>query len=146
MQKNREIGKIQKDVPILIGRAVNHFIRDFTQRCAEITQKRGKTNSCMNFKLTKEHVKEAIESTPKFTFLRKIVEDIKLTEPSNETVYILQKTTTQTFKKQDEISFQKKPLKRLREETESNEDCDDEYEYNGGLSYVQELTKKQKKA
>lgn len=44
----------------------------------------------MNFKLTKEHVKEAIEQTPKFTFLKKIVEDIKVSE-SNETVYVLHK-------------------------------------------------------
>ena len=103
MQKNREIGKIQKDVPVLIGRAVHHFIRDFTQKCAEITQKKGKTNSCMNFKLTKEHVKEAIESTPKFTFLKKIVEDIKVADPNTETVYVLHKNGAN--RKQDEISF-----------------------------------------
>ena len=45
----------------------------------------------MNFKLTKEHVKEAIESTPKFTFLKKIVEDIKVAEANSETVYVLHK-------------------------------------------------------
>ena len=134
MQKNREIGKIQKDVPVLIGRAVHHFIRDFTQKCAEITQKKGKTNSCMNFKLTKEHVKEAIEQTPKFTFLKKIVEDIKVSD--NETVYVLHKNGAN--KKQDEVSF-KRNLKRTAREVESDSDPQDEYEYKGNLSYVQDM-------
>ena len=31
MQKNKEIGKIQRDVPILVGRAVNHFIKDLSR-------------------------------------------------------------------------------------------------------------------
>ena len=67
----------------------------------------------MNFKLTKEHVKEAIESTPKFTFLKKIVEDIKAAEANSETVYVLHKNRDQ--KKADEIQFQKKNIKRTRE-------------------------------
>ena len=87
----------------------------------------------MNFKLTKEHVKEAIESTPKFTFLKKIVEDIKVAEANSETVYVLHKN--RDHKKADEIQFQKKNVKRTREQMESESD-NQEYEYNGGLSYV----------
>ena len=74
----------------------------------------------MNFKLTKENVKEAIESTPKFTFLKKIVEDIKVADPNTETVYVLHKNGAN--KKQDEISFQKKSLKRQRECVDSQSD------------------------
>ena len=84
MQKNREIGKIQRDVPGLMGKAVHHFIVDLTNHCAEISQIKGKTGHCMNYKLTKEHVKEAIEKTGRFKFLRKIVDDIKCNSPKNE--------------------------------------------------------------
>ena len=46
MQKNKEIGKIRKDVPMLISRAVHHFIKDLTQKCAEVSIKKGKTGHC----------------------------------------------------------------------------------------------------
>ena len=44
----------------------------------------------MNFKLTKDHVKEAIFKNPKFAFLRKIVEDIEPEQPTvrNTSTYI----------------------------------------------------------
>jgi hypothetical protein len=93
----------------------------------------------MNFKLTKEHVKEAIEQTPKFTFLKKIVEDIKLHD--TETVYVLHKngaTNKFSYVKQDEVSF-KRNLKRTARELESDSDPQDEYEYKGNLSYVQDM-------
>ena len=77
LQKNKEIGKISKPVPILMGRAVHHFIKDLTEKCSEISVNKGKTGHCMNFKLTKEHVKEAIFKNPKYTFLRKIVAGIE---------------------------------------------------------------------
>ena len=80
MQKNREIGKIQKDVPVLVGRAVHRMIKDVTQAAADITLKRGKTGSCLHFKMSKEDLAEAIMNTPKFKFLRKIVEDIPNSE------------------------------------------------------------------
>ena len=34
----------------------------------------------MNYKLTKEHIREAIYSNPKFTFLKNIVCDLPITE------------------------------------------------------------------
>ena len=37
----------------------------------------------MNFKLTKDHVKQAIFKNPKFAFLKKIVEDIEPDQPSH---------------------------------------------------------------
>ena len=50
----------------------------------------------MNFKLTKDHVKEAIFKNPKFAFLRKIVEDIEPEQPSarNTTTFIQKSDTT----------------------------------------------------
>ena len=80
MQKNQEIGKIQKDVPILLGRAVHHFIRDLTQKCAEVSLKNGKSGSCMNYKLTKDNVRSAIMTNHKFAFLKNIVADMPVEE------------------------------------------------------------------
>ena len=63
---------------MLVGRAVHHFIRDLTEKCAEVSMKRGKTGQCMNYKLTKENIREAIYSNPRFAFLKKVVEEIPM--------------------------------------------------------------------
>jgi hypothetical protein len=47
-----------------MGRAVHHFVRHLTLKCAEISKLQGKGTNCLNYKLSKENVKEAIESTP----------------------------------------------------------------------------------
>ena len=96
MQKNKEIGKIQRDVPVLVGRAVHHFLKDLSRQCSDISVQSGKTGHCMNFKLTKDHVKEAIFKNPKFAFLRKIVEDIEPEQPTvrNTSTYIQKVETT----------------------------------------------------
>jgi hypothetical protein len=66
MQKNSEIGKIQKDVPILLDRFLRRFIKDLIQKSAEYSIELGKTGHCMNYKLSREHIKLAIERDPKF--------------------------------------------------------------------------------
>ena len=69
-------------MPIIISRAVHRFIVDLTNHCAQISQNEGKHGHCVNYRLTKEHVKEAIEKEPKFKFLRKITADMKVAERS----------------------------------------------------------------
>lgn len=80
MQKNREIGKIQRGVPILMGRIVHRFIRDLTQTAAAVSLDLGKTGNCINYKLTREHIRYSIDNNDKFKFLRKVVEDVAKVE------------------------------------------------------------------
>ena len=129
MQKNAEIGKIKQDVPILVARAVHHFIRDLTQNCAEISRNKGKTGHCQNYKLTKEHVKEAIDQIPKYKFLRKIVEDIQITPQQQETFYVVKG-------KNNEAETQYLGKKRNRANPGQDYDDNEEFVYQGGLSYM----------
>ena len=62
MQKNREIGKIQRGCPILVGRIVHRFIRDLTASSAAVSQDLGKTGNCLNYKLSREHVRYTIDN------------------------------------------------------------------------------------
>ena len=48
--------------------------------------KRGKTGQCMNYKLTKENIREAIYSNPRFAFLKKVVEEIPMETEQDQTV------------------------------------------------------------
>ena len=114
-----------------MGRAVHHFIRDLTQNCAQVSVKRGKTGHCMNYKLTKEHVREAIFTNPKFAFLKLIVQDIAL--PEDKPIIITKDENQKVLGKRrhtDEYQVQEK-----NEEGNSMEGSD--YQYTGGLSYMQ---------
>mmetsp|Transcript_13130 Transcript_13130/g.22186 ORF Transcript_13130/g.22186 Transcript_13130/m.22186 type:complete len:149 (-) Transcript_13130:187-633(-) len=99
MQKNKEIGKIQKDVPMIISRVTHQFIRDLTIRAAAISKISGKTGSCQNFRLTKEHVRDAVEQTKKFKFLMKVVRDVPSCQP-----------TSQKEKKEQESNIFREPV------------------------------------
>ena len=128
MQRNQEIGKIQKDVPRLLSRALHRFIRDLAGTSADACVKLGKSGS--SYKLTKEHVKKAVVSNPRFAFLKKVVEDIGLPEDQ-----------PQTFTKDD-------GGKILGKRRAGNEECgsrkvqrrddssEEDYVYTGGLSYM----------
>ena len=89
----------------------------------------------MNFKLTKDHVKEAIFKNPKFAFLRKIVEDI---EPEQTSA----RNTTTIFQKGDTIG-QEIPVNSINMYNQTDKSPqnqmvkpDDSYVYQGGLSYM----------
>jgi len=70
-----------------MGRAVHRFIRDLTQASASVSMDMGKTGNCMNYKLTREHVRYAIETNDRLKFLKKIIEDVpKLDMNSSELI------------------------------------------------------------
>ena len=62
----------------------------------------------MNYKLTKEHVKEAIENTGRFAFLKKIVEDIKYQNNGEQSGFVTKpKEKNAKGKFGDEINMSK---------------------------------------
>ena len=78
MQKNNDIGKIQTFVPIVVDRIIRRFIAEVTHTSALYAIQTGKTGQNMNYKLTREHVRLAIDKTPKYRFMKKVVEDVPL--------------------------------------------------------------------
>ena len=63
-----------------MGRIVHRFIRDLTQQSAALSVDLGKQGNCLNYKLTREHLRHTIDNLDRFKFLRKIVEDVPTLE------------------------------------------------------------------
>ena len=72
MQSNRDIGKIANNTPPLIGKALEFFVEELVTLSAALVQREVDTAGAVA-KITPGHVKEVVETTPKFEFLKQFV-------------------------------------------------------------------------
>jgi len=82
-----------------MGRIVHRFIRDLTKSSAGVSLDLGKTGNCINYKLTREHVRYSIENNDRFKFLRKVIEEVPKVDL--EAPNILQKEQFQNSKSEE---------------------------------------------
>ena len=107
--------------------------------------RRGKTGQCMNYKLTKENVREAIFKNPKFSFLKKIVEDIPEAPEVETTVTYCgtklsldrpNRNTGALIGKRSSAHDYDQPYKKQRISNGDSDSDQNDYVYTGGLSYM----------
>lgn len=70
MQQDEEIGKISVDTPFLVSRATELFIKSMVKNASDVCLERKSS------KITEIDLKQIIDKTDKYDFLRSIVENI----------------------------------------------------------------------
>ncbi|PVF99384.1 histone-fold-containing protein [Serendipita vermifera] len=75
MQKDEEVGKVAQATPIVISKALELFMQDLMSASAKLCEDRG------GRRIESYHLKQAIENTEMFDFLREIVQGVS--DPTN---------------------------------------------------------------
>eukprot|EP00475_Leptophrys_vorax_P003100 TRINITY_DN117_c0_g2_i2.p1 TRINITY_DN117_c0_g2~~TRINITY_DN117_c0_g2_i2.p1 ORF type:complete len:222 (-),score=70.05 TRINITY_DN117_c0_g2_i2:291-956(-) len=78
MQKDEDVGKISADVPLMISRGLELFLKDLLDRTHHVANSRGAKT------LLPQHLKACILGSAKFDFLSHVVEGVADLPPESE--------------------------------------------------------------